>query len=241
MRRIVPPAIVIVTLVFLSCARYEHKPLPFVMPVDLPNATDMFGATVAARSFTDPAAAREMFGFDILSAKVLPVQVIFDHKGDHPIRIVPGQTFLKDRDGKLWNIMDQQVVYQRIEKVTDWGEVMPGAGRGAVLGAAAGAIIGAAIGIVSGDSVSESLGKGAAIGAAGGAVAGGAQGLDDGDVRYSIRDDLRRRSLENKPIEPQGISQRLLFFPGEAHGADRLRLHVVDETTGERISVDLLF
>lgn len=216
-----------------ACARYQQKALPFRLPGSYPNAVEAFGATIAAEAWDEPAQAKEIFGFDIIKAGVLPVQVIFDHQGTDPIEIVPSQSFLFDEQGQLWNILDQKIAYSRIEKATDWGEIAPGAGRGAFLGAAGGAIVGAAIGIVTGTNVGEAIGKGAAVGGAGGAVVGGAKGLENTEVERSIRDDLRSRSLENRPIPPQSLSNGILFFPAEARGARQLRIQVKDTVTDE--------
>jgi hypothetical protein len=216
-----------------GCTRYQQKPLPIRLPSTYPNATEAFGATIAAVARDDKAEATDMFGFDILGAGVLPIQVIFDHQGTDPVEIVPSQTFLTDPQGQLWNILQRDLAYNRIEAKTEWGEIAPEAGKGALLGAAAGAIIGAAVGIVTGENVLTTTGKGAAVGGAGGAVLGGAKGHQDPSVKQSIREDLRNRSLENKPIPPQGLSHGVLFFPAEALGARTLRLQLRDTVTGE--------
>lgn len=226
-------------LLFASCTRYEQKPLPISLPSGNPNALEAFGATIAATAYDDPARAKEVFGFDILGAGVLPVQVVFDHHGSDPIEITPNQTFLVDDKSQLWDILDRNMAYNRIEKKTDLGEVAPSATKGALLGAAAGAIVGAAIGIVTGTNIGEAVGKGAAVGGAGGAVVGGAQGMDNTDTRKTIRDDLRNRSLENKPIPPQALSHGILFFPVEAVKAKTLRMQVKDTRTGEVRTLDL--
>lgn len=226
-------------LSLVACTRYEQKPLPIRLPSTNPNAQQVFGVTIAAQAYDDKAQAKEAFGFDILGAGVLPVQVVFDNQGDDPLEIEPSQTFLVDAQGQLWNILDRTMAYNRIEKKTDWGEIAPKAGRGAFLGATAGAIVGAAIGIVTGQNVLETTGKGAAVGGAGGAVVGGAKGFEDPDVRRSIREDLRTRSLENRPIPPQSLSHGMLFFPAEAIDATQLRLQVKDTRTGELRTVTL--
>jgi hypothetical protein len=218
---------------FWSCSRYQQKPLPIRHPTAYENAVEVFGATVAARSYHDKADAKEFFGFDIIGAGVLPVQVVFDHLGSDPIEIVPGQTFLIDSEGQLWNILERDLAYRRIEEKTDWGEIAPSAGKGAFLGAAAGAIVGAAIGIVTGENVGIAAGKGAAVGGAGGAVIGGAKGLEEGDTKKAIREDLRSRSLENRPIPPQSLSHGVLFFPAEATSSKQLRLQVRNTRTGQ--------
>ncbi|GAB4265147.1 MAG: lipoprotein [Deferrisomatales bacterium] len=222
-------------LLFLGagCSRYEQKPLPIRLPSTYANAAEVFGATVAVEPWADKEKARELFGFDIVAAGVLPVQIVIDHQGTDPIEIDPTQTFLVDSKGQLWNIMDRSLTYKRIESSTEWGKIPSEAGKGAVLGATAGAILGAAVGIVTGENVLKTTGKGAAVGGAGGAVLGGTKGLNDPEVTRSIRDDLRKRSLENRPIPPQGISHGVLFFPAEAIEARQLRVRFRNTATGE--------
>jgi len=223
-----------------ACTRYEQKVVPILDPSAYPNSTEVFGVTVGARAYADRPLAKETFGFDIMGAGVLPVQVAFDHLGQDPVEIQPSQTFLVDAKGQLWNILDQKMTYDRLEKSTEWGKLAPEGAKGAFLGAAAGAIIGAAIGIVTGENVLETTGKGAAVGGAGGAVLGGGKGLQEHqDVRRTIRDDLRNRSLENKPIPPQAISHGVLYFPAEAVDAKILRLQLRDTRTGEVRTVKL--
>lgn len=216
-----------------GCTRYEQKPLPFRDPASLTNAAQAFGATVGVQTFGTAKQAEEAFGFDIVGAGVLPLQVVFDHRGPSPIEIVAGQTFLVESSGQLWNVLDQKIAYDRIAGKTELGEVAPQAGKKAFLGAAAGAIVGAAIGIVTGRSIPEAIGKGAAVGGAGGAVIGGAQGAQEPSVGRKVSDDLRSRSLENRPIPPQTLSHGVLFFPAEAREARTLRLQLRDTGTGE--------
>ncbi len=223
-----------------GCTRYEQKPLPVRLPSAYPNAVTVFGATVAAEAHADRDRAKELYGFDIVGAGVLPVQVVFDNQGDDPIQIVPDQTFLVDARGQLWNILDQELAYKRIRDKTEWGEIAPEAGKGALLGAAAGAIVGAAIGIVTGENVLETTGKGAAVGGAGGAVIGGSKGLEDPEVRRSIREDLRNRTLENRPIPPGKLSHGVLYFPAEAETPKQLRLRLRNTRTGEERTVILI-
>ncbi|MBI5018127.1 MAG: hypothetical protein HZB55_21900 [Deltaproteobacteria bacterium] len=226
-------------LLAAACTKYEQKPLPFRDPSSYPNSTAAFGATVGAQSFDDPTRAKEIFGFDILGAGVLPVQIAFDNQGPDPIEIAPSQTFLVDTEGNLWNVLDQKLAYDRIAKKTELGEVAPEAAKTGFLGAAAGAIVGAAIGIVTGTSIGEAAGKGAAVGGAGGAVIGGAKGVQEPSVGRKISDDLHNRSLENRPVPPKALSHGVLFFPAEAIKARILRLQLRDMATGETVNLKL--
>lgn len=212
---------------------YVAKPMPFKTPSAYPNATEAAGATIAAEAFADAEKAREAFGFDIRAAGMLPVQVIFDNQGAHPIEINSGQTFLEDEAGNIWPILDRQTAYDRATQYTQTKQVFKEGAYHAFLGAAAGAIIGAAVGIVTGENVAVTTGKGAAVGAAAGASLGGAKGYVSEDARHVVINDLKRKTLQSKPVDPRSLSFGFLFFPGEAPSAKELRLQVKETDTGE--------
>ncbi len=206
-------AALLALVLLASCARYQRQVVPFKMPQAYPNATTVGGAIVASKSWDDQKEAEAAFGFDI-RPEILPVQVIFDNRGDHPLEIISDQAFLIDVDNNAWPVMDARMAYDRIAKKTQMGEVAPNAVKYGGLGAVAGGIIGAAIGIVGGQPVGDSAMKGAAAGAATGAVIGGSQGMSDTDVQRQIQEDLRNRSLERRAVAPQEIAYGFIFFPG---------------------------
>jgi len=225
--------VVFALILFLGCASYETKVVPFKMPAAYPNATDVAGAMLAAQSYGDQKEAEAAFGFDIIGTGVLPVKVIFDNKGTHPIDIVGGQTFLVDVDNNLWPVLEQRLAYDRIQKKTELGKVAPEAGKYGALAGIAGGVIGAAIGIVSGQNVADAAMKGAALGAATGVVMGGTKGLSDTDVQARIRSDLEKRTLENRSVRPGEIAHGFIFFPGESKKAVELRLQIKEVDTGK--------
>jgi hypothetical protein len=211
---------------------YVAKPMPFKSPSTYPNATAVADAVLAAQAFADTEKAQEAFGFDIRSAGMMPVQLIFDNQGAHPLEIVAGQTFLEDEAGNIWPILDRETAYERATKYTQTKEVFKEGAYHAFLGAAAGAIIGAAVGIVTGENVAVAVGKGAAVGGAAGATLGGTKGYVSGDARRIVINDLKRKTLENKPVDPRSLSFGFLFFPGEAPSAKELRLQLRETDTG---------
>ncbi|HOW57754.1 MAG TPA: hypothetical protein PKZ12_07110, partial [Smithellaceae bacterium] len=215
-----------------GCTTYERQVVPFKMPENMTNAVKLEGAAIAVKSFTDAADAQEAFGFAIMEAGILPLQVVLDNKSEHSLMIVPQQTFLIDEAGNVWPILEQDMAYERLARHTELGGVAAGGAKKAVLMGTAGAIIGAAVGIVSGRNIGAALGKGAAIGAAAGAVIGGAEGSDTRDVRAKIRDDLRSRTLHNRAVQPQELAYGFLFFPGEVKKAKILRLQLKIIDTG---------
>jgi len=231
-------AAMIALFLLLSCARYERQVVPFKLPSGYPNVTEAAGAQIAARAYDDKGDAEKAFGFNIIGAGVLPVQVVFDNKGPHRIEIIPNQTYLVDVDDNLWPVLDARMAYDRLQKKTEYGEIAPGAIQKGALGATAGAIIGAAIGIVSGRSIGEGAMRGAAAGGAIGATIGGAQGMSDPEARHAIRDDLQTRSLDNRAVVPQEVAHGFIFFPGESKKVKELRLRIREADTGKNYALN---
>lgn len=220
---------------FVGCTSYERQIVPFKMPQESPNAVKVDGAVIASRSFISVEEAREAFGFDIRSAGILPVQVAFDNKSNHSLMIVAEQTFLIDEQSNVWPILDSNLAYDRLSKVTEMGKVIPEGAKKGLLFGAAGAVIGAAIGIVTGTNIGTAAGKGAAIGAAAGIVTGGAQAVVEhqGDVKRKINEDLQKRSLQYRPVKPGELAYGFIFYPGEAKTAKVLRLQLRETDTGK--------
>jgi hypothetical protein len=225
--------VLLATLTLSACTTYERKVTPFKMPEAYPNAATAAGASIAAKAYYDKEEATETFGFDIRGAGILPVQVVFDNKGSHPLEIVAGKTFLVDEGNNLWPILEQGLAYDRLTKATQLGKVIPEAGKGGLLGGAAGAVIGAAIGIVTGTSIGEAAGKGAAVGAAAGLTLGGTKGMADSDVRDQIQEDLQNRSLTTRAIAPHELAHGFIFYPGEAKRPKELRISIKATDTKE--------
>ncbi|WDN90866.1 hypothetical protein BuS5_03837 [Desulfosarcina sp. BuS5] len=221
-------------LISAGCSKaYKVKPMPFKIPASYGNSVDVAGAEIAAEAFTDPVKTKDAFGFDILGAKMLPVQVVFDNQGPHALEIDGAQTFLEDAKGNLWPILSSEIAHERATKYAKTGQIVKEGASKSLWGAAAGSIIGAAVGIVTGDNVAEAAGIGAAVGAAAGATAGGMVGYSSDDARRKIATDLRVKSLQNRSIEPKNLAYGFLFFPGEANSAIKLRLRLVEEDTGD--------
>jgi hypothetical protein len=234
-------AIVAFLIVSVACTTYQRQVVPFKMPAAYPNATEVAGASIAAKAYNDSKEAQAAFGFDIRNSGILPIQIIFDNKGDHPLEIVTERTLLVDGENNLWPILDANLAYDRLTKKTELGRVVPEGAKSGLLAGAAGALIGAAIGIVSGHNVGEVAAKGAALGAAAGATMGGARGLSDGEVRSQIHEDLRNRSLERRAIAPHEVAHGFVFFPGEAKKAQEIRLTLRTVDTGQTYNVIMKF
>jgi hypothetical protein len=64
---------------------YQAKPLPFKAPSAYANVQDVGGVAMAAEAFVDSTKAQDAFGFDVRGAGFLPVQLVFDNHGAHPL------------------------------------------------------------------------------------------------------------------------------------------------------------
>jgi hypothetical protein len=216
---------------FVGCTAYKSREVPFRPPQAYENMQALSGAALAAEGYDEAAKAKEAFGFNIIKAGLLPVQVIIDNQGSKTLHIVPDQTFLIDEKGSYWNLLENRTAYERVQKSSEYARLAKETGKGSLLGGAGGAIVGAAIGILTGENVAEAAGKGAAVGAAGGAIIGGTKGSLDREPERRIASELAGKNLENKPIQPGMLGRGFLFFPAEAKSADKLRLQVKLEGT----------
>jgi hypothetical protein len=242
MKRFTLSALIIIVLILTGCgSAYKAKPLPFKTPTAYQNAVQVSGTQIGGQAYADPNEAKKAFGFDIRAAGMLPVQLVFDNQGVLPMEISPSQTFLEDNDGNLWPILTDRFAYERATKYAQTNQIFKEGAYSGFLGAAAGTIIGAAVGVVTGEDVVRTASEGAILGAAGGAVLGGAKGATSNEARSAIVSDLRDKSLENKAITPGNLSYGIIFFPGEAKSAKRLRLQLKEKGSGRLHTIYLDF
>lgn len=218
--------IVVLAVALSGCTTYERKVPPFKMPESLSNVQEVYGVTVAARSYPDAGAAKKAFGFDIVGSGLLPIQVVFDNRGQDTLSINPSQTFLIDEQKNVWPVLPDSQAYERLSESTEMGEIAKGAVKPGILGAAAGAIIGAAVGVVSGENVAEAAGKGAAVGAAAGVLIGGGTEAVNKTAEEKIGEDLKNRALQNRKIKPNELCYGFIFFPAEVKAPRELRLQL---------------
>lgn len=223
-----------------ACATYQNRAVSFRPPQDYVNHQDTGGLIVGAEAFSDKKLAEEAFGFDILGAGVLPVQIVLDNRSGQAVEVVAGQTFLIDGSDRYWKILSNQEAIGRVQKGTEAGAIGSGAGKGAALGATAGALLGLAIGIVTGHNVGGAVVKGGVIGGAGGAVIGGADKAgDDRQREHKIANDVREKGIEGKFMQAEALASGFIFFPGEAGTAKELRLQFRFKDSGVVKTINL--
>lgn len=234
--------LVLTAVIVSGCATaYKAKPLPFKTPEAYDNTVQVDDTWIGGRAYAEKEEAQEAFGFDIRGAGMLPVQLVFDNRGNRTYEINPSQTYLIDDEGNLWPVLTDRFAYERATRYAKTQQIFKEGAYSGFLGAAAGSLIGAAIGIVTGDNVGEAIGKGAAVGAAAGATMGGVKGGGSNEARSAIVRDLRDKSLDNRAIAPGSLAHGIIFFPGEAATASQLRLQLIETSDGGSHTVILPF
>ncbi|MBW1644882.1 MAG: glycine zipper family protein [Deltaproteobacteria bacterium] len=224
-----------------ACATQPKKEVGFRLPSEIPNHVNIDGAIVGVISYADRDQAKEAFGFDIVGAGLLPVQVVINNQSNHVFQIETTQTMLFNQQRLAYNILPSQTAYERIEKKGELAGIAGPAAKSGALGAVAGAIIGTAVAVVTGDNVAGGAGTGAVVGAAAGSVLAGAGTMTGGakdETHYKVVEDLDRRSLGNRDMPPWRISHGFLFFPAEAGTPSMLQLKLIEKDTGVVFSRD---
>jgi hypothetical protein len=220
-------------LLLVACSTYKPQATPFRLPESYDNVQKVNGLSAAAYCWQNEEEAKAAFGFDVLKAGLLPMQVVFDNQTSQTFQINPSQTFVVNDRQELFAVLDNQSIYDRLQRSTGFKEAMRGLGKGALWGGAAGAVIGGAIGVAAGRSVGDYAMRGAASGAAVGAVIGVGQGTGNKELARQVADDLANRSLKNNPIRPREISQGIIFFPAESGRPMQLRLQLREKDTDQ--------
>ena len=224
-----------------GCATYKPTVTPFKLPEAYANVQRVADTYVGARVWANDAEARTAFGFDIVGAGLLPVQVSFDNRGAQTLIIVPSQTFLINQKAELFPVLSDTEAYDRIARGVKFQEGVKGLAQGTLLGAATGALIGAAVGVASGGRAGEYAMRGATAGAVSGAIMGGLNAASDTQVPRTITDDLTRHDLKNLPVKPGELAYGLILFPREAGRPQALRLQLQDQDSGEVFTLELPF
>jgi hypothetical protein len=233
MRRLTAIICLLATLLWLGCSTYQPTVTPFKLPEAYGNMQRVADTYVGARAWDNRKVAQEAFGFDIIGAGLLPVQVSFDNRGNQTLIIVPTQTFLINPKQEYFPVLTDTQAYDRIAHGVRLKEGVKGLAHGALMGAATGALIGAAVGVATGSHAGEYAMRGATTGAIGGGIMGAMSGASGTQVPRTITEDLTRHDLKNLPIQPGELAYGLILFPREAGLPQVLRLQLQDQDTGQ--------
>ena len=120
-------------LILSGCSTYKPTVTPFKLPEAYHNMQRVADTYIGARAWTDVEAARAAFGFNILGAGLLPVQVSFDNRGNQTLVIVPSQTYLINQTQEYFPILSDTQAYDRVAKGVSVKETVKGLTEGTLL------------------------------------------------------------------------------------------------------------
>jgi hypothetical protein len=229
MSSVVPKRLVLLlglSIFLLACApRYEYKAVPVKNITSYSNLTDVGTGSFAAEAFFDDRLITETFGYNLKKAGVIPVRILVENRGDTDVSVLPGST-VTDARGQTWELLPQDIVYQRIDAYTSGGVSGQEGIRRTATGAVVGGILGAAVGVATGTNVGSAAGTGAVIGGAVGASSAILGIGDTQDKSAAIVRDFSNLSLQQSVVAPDETVRGLLYFPGESDRPVKLNLKV---------------
>ena len=217
-------------LLTAACATYSYKPIPLKDVGSYQNSTNVAGIQMGAQAFYDTGKLKDVFGFNMKAAGVVPVQIALENRSGKTVGVATGSMVL-DEDGNWWEPLPADVVFSRINDYTSGEFSGNQLLKDTFLYGLAGAVVGAAVGVATGTSVGEAAGKGAAIGGALGAskeILSMSGDSDDSEKAYSISKDFSGRDLSYRAINPQTMEHGFLYFPAEMKAPVKLRLFITD-------------
>lgn len=226
-----PACVTVAIMVTAACSSYQDRVAPIPFPSLQSERVRVEGAYIVARSYVNKDHAKRAFGYDVRGAGLLPIRVVIENQGAHPVKLVGEQSFLIDRGGQAWPLLTADQAYDRVQRATEIGNVLRGGARPGVIGGLGGAIAGLAIGIVSGQNIADTAAKGAAVGAGVGAIGGGLRAVEQS--AYVISDSLAQQTLRNERIMPGALAYGYLFYPGRNEATSAAQLRLAIEANGQ--------
>jgi hypothetical protein len=232
-------AVLALSLLLVACGhQYEFKAIP-VRPLNAyPGQASLDNVSIGAQAFFTSSELKNLFGFNLREAGVIPVQVLIRNSGNTPIVIEEGST-VQDEAGYIWQTLPSNIVYDRINDYTSGSLSGSKGAKRTLLWGIAGGIVGAAAGIATGDNVAEAAGKGAAVGAAAGAASSVLGVGTTEDSSAEIQRDFSGRSLDHATIEPGVEASGFLYFPAESAKPRSLALKVSRGNKTDTLNLNL--
>jgi len=204
---------------------------PFRLPQSYPAFTRIEGLELAVDPVDTEEKSNRVFGTDLRSADVLPLQLIVKNSGSHEFEITAAQIFGISAAGEFAGAYTLHQATQRVRE----SSIGTTAATGLALGALGGAVVGAAIG-----GAATGRGSGAAVGAAVGGAVGGAGGVAEGTsdtITHRFKRELAAQDFGDRVIAPGNIEHGFVYLKWEKYTT--VRIKVFDITTNKVHEVQL--
>lgn len=120
-----------------ACAAGENGAPSIRPPQEFINYQNASGVMIGGEAHGDQKMAESLFGFDILGAGILPVQLVLDNRSGQGVEVVANRTYLVARGDERWKPLQNTEALARVgwdvtgkDKDKD---IVPGTAAGALL------------------------------------------------------------------------------------------------------------
>jgi hypothetical protein len=225
----------VITVMVTGCAAPLRTTVaPFPAPELLPNAQRLWHLVVAADLLDTPEKSVRVFGTNLATADILPVQVVVKNTGTQEYEINAAQIY-GIAGLEYFPAFNLNQAAQRIRESSIGTTVATQAVLGALAGAAAGAAIGVAAGAAAGDTGGVAA-SGAAIGGAVGVTGGAAAGASD-HYTHQFRHELAVQDFGDRVVFPGDLLQGFIYFQVQPYRAIRIKVTNITERVTQEIEL----
>lgn len=213
--------LVAVLLLGACAAPLRTSVAPFRPPEQLSNSETVWQLVIAADVLDAPEKSSRVFGTDLATADILPIQLVVKNKGSQEYEIDAAQVF-GVAGGEYYPAFNLNQAAKRVRESSIGTTVVTQAAIGALTGAAAGAAIGAAVGGAAGDT-GRGAASGAAIGGAVGGTSGAAAGASD-SYTQQFRHELAAQDFGDRVIFRGDLQQGFIYLQRQPYTALRVKV-----------------
>lgn len=217
---------ILISLLVGCAAPLKTDTVSFLPPSSYPNFQNIDGLQIAVVPIVSKAKCKEIFGTDLKSANILPVQLVVQNIGNNEFEINSQQVFGISPNGEYTVAYNLNKAAQHVRSSSIGTTAVAGAAAGAVVGAAAGAALGAGIGQATGYP-STGAESGAIIGGTVGATSGTSAGLSD-SFTVQFKKELANIAFADQVIYPGDIKQGFVYLKWKTY--DKIRVKIFDIT-----------
>ncbi|MFQ5483417.1 MAG: hypothetical protein ACE5ER_11750 [Nitrospinaceae bacterium] len=215
-------------VVFFGCAApLKTDTVSFKLPSSYQNSKSIDGLNIALIPIDSISESERIFGTDLKTSNILPVQLVLKNSGVKEFEINHQQIFGITPNEELTVAYNLNKTAEHVRSSSIGTTAATHALAGAIAGAAVGAGLGAAIGSASGDSGSGAA-TGAAIGGAVGGTTGAGEGLSD-SITLQFKKELANLFFGDRVIFQGDIQQGFIYLKWKNYNQIRMNVFNITE------------
>jgi hypothetical protein len=225
-------------LILSNCASpLKTDTVSFMMPQSYQNCREVDGLSIAINPIDSENKSEEIFGTDMKTADILPIQLIVHNEGTKEFEINHQQIFGVTANQEYTVAYTLNKAATNVRQSSIGTTAVTGAVAGALAGAAIGAGIGAGIGHASGDT-GKGAEAGAIIGGTEGAAIGTGAGLSD-SFTIEFKRELANLAFEDRVIFPGDVQQGFIYLKWKPYKTIRVKIFNITDNKIHDLQFDV--